>query len=64
MNLLITGATGFLGSRITEHLLDENEITQIIATGRKIRNHNKLIHPKLTYILGDLSNHNFVASLF
>lgn len=64
MNILITGATGFLGSRIIEHIIDLKEIKHITATGRKFSVDNKLINTKVDYILGDLENVNFVKSLF
>lgn len=64
MNILITGATGFLGSRIVEHLIDFKEITHIIATGRKFSEDNKVNNPKVDYILGDLEHLDFVKSLF
>ena len=37
MNVLVTGATGFLGSRLIEKLDTLNYIDVIIATWRKIR---------------------------
>ena len=64
MNVLITGATGFLGSRIVEHLIDENKINHIIATGRKLSEINKVTSPNVEYILGDLQDWNFTKKLF
>ena len=64
MRLLITGATGFLGSRTLEFLCEKNEIQEIVATGRKFSQHPKLVHPKVQYLLGDLEDSAFVSSLF
>ena len=64
MNILVTGATGFLGSRIVEHLLGEDKINHIIATGRKISVDTQISHQKLHYILGDLRDKYFINSLF
>lgn len=61
MNVLLTGATGFLGSRTIEKLVNEPYINSIIATGRVQKNF--LEHPKVTYILGDLTNASFAHSL-
>ncbi len=64
MNILITGATGFLGSRITERFAELDEFEHIIATGRKFSNDNKIENPKVEYLLGDLQDENFVKTLF
>lgn len=64
MNALITGATGFLGSRIVERLVENTSIHRIIATGRKFSSDNRVVHKKVTYILGDLEEPSFVQQLF
>lgn len=64
MNILVTGATGFLGSRLVEHLLNDNAISSILATGRNLKSHINITSDKLSYKLGDLSDFDFVKSLF
>ena len=64
MNILITGATGFLGSKIVEHFVLQEPDAHIIATGRKFSSDNKISNPRVTYRLGDLANQSFVATLF
>lgn len=65
MNILVTGATGFLGSRVVQALLLKEEVKNIIATGRKFNEDNKAVSSsKVTYILGDLIDSSFVESLF
>lgn len=65
MNILVTGATGFLGSRIVQTLLLKDKVKNILATGRKFNTYNKSISsPKLRYLLGDLTDKTFVQSLF
>ncbi|UTW60565.1 NAD-dependent epimerase/dehydratase family protein [bacterium SCSIO 12741] len=62
--ILITGATGFLGSRIVEYFAGSGEFDHLIATGRKFSSNNRVDHSKVKYVLGDLSDRSFVESLF
>lgn len=64
MQLLVTGATGFLGYRTLEYLLQQPGVDSILATGRTLKPTHTHQHPKLRYQLGDLSDSAFVASLF
>lgn len=64
MKLLITGATGFLGGRLTERMSKEPTITEITATGRTLKSGNICASNKVTYLLGDLNDENFVKTLF
>ncbi len=64
MNVIVTGATGFLGSRMVEHLVGETKINRILATGRKFSYDNKVSSKKVEYILGDLTDASFVQQLF
>ena len=64
MNILVTGATGFLGSRLIEHLVECDLGYHILATGRKFSHDNKIIDPLVRYTLGDLSDLDFVQTLF
>jgi len=63
MKILLTGATGFLGFRTLEKLIEINEVTSIIATGRTIKQSHYLKHPKITYLLGELSDKAFVEEI-
>lgn len=63
-NILLTGATGFLGSRTLEKLIKQEGIGQIIASGRTVRPEAHIEAPHVQYILGDLSNQEYVSSLF
>lgn len=64
MKILLTGATGFLGFRTLERLVEEPQVTSIVAVGRAIKPTHHVQHPKVQYSLGDLSNVLFVESLF
>ena len=63
MIVLVTGATGFLGSRLIEKLDTLNYIGGIIATGRKIRKTHYIDSEKIKYILGELSDKKFVNKI-
>lgn len=63
MNILLTGSTGFLGFRTLERLVKLDFVDKIIATGRSLQKSRKISHPKVKYILGDLSDKAFVNTL-
>ena len=63
MNILLTGATGFLGFRTLEELVQLTYIKKIIATGRTLIASRKIQNEKVKYILGDLTEKKFVDSL-
>lgn len=63
MKILLTGATGFLGWRTLEKLIELDWVTSIVATGRSIKPTHYIEHPKVTYVLGDLSDERFVNDL-
>ena len=63
MKILLAGATGFLGFRTLEKLVEQEEVTSIIATGRTMKTTHQVLHPKVTYVLGDLSDKAFVESI-
>lgn len=59
--VLITGATGSLGMRLTEVLSQENII--IIATGRNSTKKTFFEKLNVEYLIGDLSDRNFVNEI-
>ena len=63
MKILLTGATGFLGFRTLEKLIEIHSITKIIATGRVLKKTHRINHPNVTYILGDLTDKKFVEKV-
>lgn len=62
--LLITGATGFLGFRTLEKLVQDEDIETIIAAGRVLRAEATVESPRITYQLGELQDVTYVKSLF
>ena len=63
MKILLTGATGFLGYRTLEKMVEDDSISKIIANGRTLKDSHHMVHPKVEYQLGDLSNPSFVDSI-
>ena len=63
MKILLTGATGFLGWRTLEKLVELDWVTSITATGRSIKDSHYIKHTKVSYVLGDLANVDFVNKL-
>ena len=63
MVILLTGATGFLGFRTLEKLIELPEVEKIIANGRTLKSTHTILHEKIEYVLGDLSDEVFVRNL-
>jgi len=68
MRILITGATGYIGSNLTLSLLEEDSVTKIIASGRSCRKstllEDKVVNQeKFEFIQGDLTNERFLEEL-
>jgi nucleoside-diphosphate-sugar epimerase len=63
MKILLTGATGFLGYRTLEKLIDIDSVAEIIATGRTLKDSHKVNHSKVNYKLGDLNMPQFINKL-
>ncbi|MEZ4826175.1 MAG: NAD-dependent epimerase/dehydratase family protein [Bacteroidia bacterium] len=63
-NIVVTGATGFLGFRILERLAESGFPGKIIAAGRTMKPGAIVTGENITYLLGDLSDPAYVESLF
>ena len=63
MNILLTGATGFLGFRTLERLVQLSNVRKIVATGRILRKSREILNPKVEYVLGDLKDKLFVSTI-
>ncbi|MEQ8473233.1 MAG: NAD-dependent epimerase/dehydratase family protein [Marinoscillum sp.] len=64
MRVLITGATGFLGSKVVEGFARSPDFDQIVATGRILVSERRVLADHVTYRLGELSDAAFVGRLF
>tara|TARA_B110001452_G_scaffold37271_2_gene28528 strand:+ start:1297 stop:2283 length:987 start_codon:yes stop_codon:yes gene_type:complete len=63
LNILLTGATGFLGFRTLERLVQLSNVHKIVATGRILRKSREILNPKVEYVLGDLKDKLFVSTI-
>ena len=63
MKILITGATGFLGKRLAQQLVQEKTITHIRTTGRNETAGSALLALGTTFVKGDLETAGFVKEL-
>jgi nucleoside-diphosphate-sugar epimerase len=63
VKILLTGATGFLGFRTLERLSANPLVEKLVATGRTIKPTHFIVHSKVDYQLGDLTNLDFVRQL-
>lgn len=60
MKVLLTGSTGFLGSRILEKLSTHEELACTIAAARTERSWRQVIQPNVVYEFGDLTDPLYV----
>ncbi|MCU0707802.1 MAG: NAD-dependent epimerase/dehydratase family protein, partial [Pirellula sp.] len=59
MRILVTGGSGFIGSHLTEHLLQSGHevvVVDDLSTGSRENLAAVANHPKLVCIVGDLGN--------
>lgn len=61
-HILVTGATGFVGSRLTEFLATQPGV-QVTATGRRANAGQLTVPPNVRFMAGDLSDRSFTDQL-
>ena len=61
--IVVTGATGFLGSRIVEKLLEDKAYDRIIAAGRSLKPAYRIDSPMVEYRLGDLGDLDYCRNI-
>ena len=62
-NILITGGAGFIGSHLTELLLNREDLVTIVddlSTGTPVNLKHLENHPQLTFIHGDIGNEQLI----
>ena len=61
MSILITGGAGYIGSHITEQLIDRKY--NVIILDNLITGHKRLINKKAIFIRGDINNKKLVNNI-
>ena len=62
-HIVVTGATGFLGSRIVESLADNASYERVVAAGRTIEPERHIKHNKVVYQLGELTDLDYCRQI-
>lgn len=62
MEILVTGAAGYIGSIITEELVNAGE--NVIALDNLQQGHTEAINPSATFVRGDLADTELLNTLF
>jgi UDP-glucose 4-epimerase len=62
MNILVTGAAGYIGSIVTEELIKEGHF--VIALDNLRRGYRNAIHPDALFVLADIADSQKLAQLF
>lgn len=64
MKILITGGAGFIGSHLTDSLLDRGDNVLVIDNYATGRHDNLKSHPKLTVIKGSVADNGLINRIF
>lgn len=62
MKILVTGGAGYIGSIVVEQLVKEGE--EVIVLDNLYQGHREAVHPKATFVEGDLANAKLVNDIF
>ncbi|MBI2442978.1 MAG: UDP-glucose 4-epimerase GalE [Candidatus Levybacteria bacterium] len=62
MKVLVTGGAGYIGSFMTNRLLEEGY--DVVVVDSLEEGHREAVHPKAEFIKGNLLNEEFVSTLF
>ena len=60
MNILVTGAAGYIGSVVTERLLEHGH--RVVALDNLCHGHREAVHPFARFVQGDLLDRDWLAA--
>lgn len=60
MNILVTGAAGYIGSVVTEHLVEDGHT--VVALDSLVHGHRSAVHPGARFIEGDLLDRDWLRA--
>jgi len=62
MNILVTGCAGFIGSVVTEHLVNAGHA--VIGVDNFQSSYRESVHPKIKFYEGSIGNDNLLGAIF
>ena len=62
MNILLTGGAGYIGSVVSEQLIDRGE--HVVVFDNLYQGHRAAVHPEAKFVQGDLADRLAVRQLF
>jgi UDP-glucose 4-epimerase len=62
MNVLVTGAAGYIGSVVTDRLLEHGH--HVVALDNLLHGHREAVHPRARFVRGDLLDRDWLAGEF
>jgi UDP-glucose 4-epimerase len=62
MNILVTGGAGYIGSIVTEELINQGET--VVVIDNLLFGHREAVHPAAAFVEGDLSDRSTIKALF
>jgi UDP-glucose 4-epimerase len=62
MSILVTGGAGYIGSIVTEELIEQGE--QVVVLDNLTYGHREAVHPQATFVEGDLADREVLRAVF
>jgi UDP-glucose 4-epimerase len=62
MRILVTGGAGYIGSVVSEQLIERGD--QVVVFDNLFQGHKHAVHPRATFINGDLADREMLRALF